>query len=86
MIWLAVYLLVRRVAPAMNRRQTKATKKFVTHIGTIAERAGTPPFIVLFRIVRDIMTRPQSDRTLIGEWVREPGDIHRDFEALRRLF
>lgn len=85
-IWLTGYVLVRRIAPTMNTQQTKATRKFIGHIDKVAEHAGTPAFVILFRIIRDIATRPQSDRTLIGEWVREPGDIHHDFEALRRLF
>lgn len=86
MIWLTGYVLVRRIAPPMNKRQTKAAKKVIGHIDRVAEHVGTPPFIILFRIVRDSVTRPQSDRTFIGEWVREPGDIHHDFETLRRLF
>lgn len=85
-IWTVIYLLVRRIAPPMNKRQIKATKKFVGHIGKVAEQASTSSFVILVRIVKDIMTRPQSDRTFIGELVNEPGDIHRDFETLRRLF
>jgi len=85
-IWIIVYLLAKRLAPPMNRPQKTAAKKFVRHIGRIAEHLETPKFVIIFRVLKDVVISPVSGKTFIGEIAQEPGEIHRDFEALRRLF
>ena len=85
-VWIIVYLLAKRLAPRMNRKQTAATKKFVKHIGRIAEHLGTPKFVLIFRVVKDVIARPASGRTFIGEITQEPGEMRRDFDELRSLF
>lgn len=85
-IWIIVYLLAKRLAPPMNKQRKAATKKFIGHIGRIAEHLGTPKFVIIFRVLKDVVMRPTSGQTFIGEISQEPGEIHRDFEALRRLF
>lgn len=85
-VWLIVRTLAARLAPSMNKRQKTATKKFVGHIGTVAEHLGTPKFVIMFRVVKDILARPTSGKTFIGEIAQEPGEMRRDFEDLRSLF
>lgn len=85
-IWIGVYVTARRVAPSMNKRQHAATKKVVKEVGQVAERLGTPRFILIFQVVRDVLFPPKTGRTLIGELADAPGQLHRDFEALRKSF
>lgn len=85
-IWIGVFVTAGRLAPDMNREQRKATKQVVKQVGAVAERIGTPKFILLFKIVRDVVFPPRTGQTLIGELADTPGQLHRDFEALRKLF
>jgi hypothetical protein len=85
-VWIGAWILSKRLAPVMNKTQRKATRKFVGHIGKIAENLGTPRFILVFRIIKDVMTRPNSGQTFIGELSQTPGDMKREFEQLRSLF
>lgn len=84
--WLFVYLLAKRWSPILNKRQKKATKKFVAHIGRVAEHMATPRFVIIVRVIKDVLTRPTSSRTFIGEIAQEPGEMRRDFDDLRSLF
>lgn len=85
-IWIVVYLFAKGIAPPMNKRQRKATKQFVGRLSTAAEHLATPKFVLIFRVIRDMMMRPTSDRTLIGTLAHEPGEMRREFEELRKLF
>jgi membrane protein implicated in regulation of membrane protease activity len=85
-LWVGSWILSKRLAPIMNKEQKKVTKKFVGHIGKVAEQVGTPRFILVFRIIKDVMMRPNSGQTFIGELSQTPGDMKRDFEHLRSLF
>lgn len=84
--WVFVYLLAKRWSPVLNKRQKKATKKFVAHIGKVAEHLATPRFVIIMRVIKDVLTRPTSSRTFIGEIAQEPGEMRRDFDDLRSLF
>ena len=84
--WVTVYLLAKRLSPPLNRRQRVATKKFVNHLGRVAEHMALPRFVIIFRIIKDVLTRPTSGRTFIGEIAQEPGEMRRDFDDLRNLF
>ncbi|MDB5177209.1 MAG: hypothetical protein JWN75_877 [Candidatus Saccharibacteria bacterium] len=85
-VWTGVWTLSKRLAPAMNIAQKKATKKFVKRLGRVAENIGISKFILIFRIVKDVIVRPGSGQTFIGELSQTPGDMKREFEELRRLF
>jgi hypothetical protein len=85
-LWVGSWILSKRLAPIMNNAQKKATKKFVSHVGRVAEQLGTPRFILIFRVLKDVMSQPNSGQTFIGELSQTPGDMKRDFEHLRSLF
>ena len=84
--WVTVYLLAKRLAPEMNRKRTAATKKFIKHIDKVAEQAATPRFVIIGRVIKDVVVRPTSGKTFIGEIAQEPGEMRRDFDELRSLF
>ena len=85
-LWIGVRITAHRIAPTLNKAQKSATKKVVAQVGKVAEQLGTPRFILIFRIARDVVFPPRSSRTLIGELTDMPGQLHHDFEALRKLF
>lgn len=86
LVWLFVYLLAKRWSPILNKRQKSATKKFVKHIGKVAEQMAMPRFVIIFRVLKDATMRPTSGKTFIGEIAQEPGEMRRDFDELRSLF
>ena len=87
LIWVIVWTLARRLSPQMNKTQKKATKKFVSHIGKTAEHMGTPRVLLIVRVIKDVLFPPvNGNRTFIAELAQTPGDMHRDFEQLRKLF
>lgn len=85
-LWMVVFLLSKRLAPQMNKAQRSATKKFVGHLGKVAEHVGTPRFVLIFRVIKDVIMPPKSGQTFIGELAQTPGELRRDFDAVRRLF
>lgn len=85
-IWGIAQLIVMRVAPPMNKRQTSATKKFIKRIDSVAEHIGTPKFVIIYRVIKDIIVRPTSSKTYIGEIANEPGEMRREFDELRAMF
>lgn len=85
-IWILAWKLSQRLAPSMNKKQRTATKKFVSMVGRAAEHIGTPKFILIGTIIKDVIFPPQNDRTLIAEIAQTPGEMRREFEKLRKLF
>lgn len=86
LIWVIVWVLSGRLSPAMNKKQKAAAKKVVKDVSQAAEQLGTPRFILLFQVVKDVVFPPKNNRTLIGELADTPGKLKRDFENLRKLF
>lgn len=85
-LWAIVWVLAKRLSPTMNKKQKTATKKVVQGVSKAAEQLGTPRFIILFQIVKDIVFPPKNNQTFIGELSETPGKLKRDFENLRKLF
>lgn len=85
-IWVVAWVIVSRISPAMNLKQKRATKRFITRIDKVAEHIGTPKFLIIYRIVRDVIAQPTSSKTFIGEIAQEPGEMRRAFDDLRSLF
>lgn len=85
-IWIGVRATASRIAPDMNQRQKAATRKVVKLVGSVAEQLGTPRFVLIFRIIKDVVFPSSSKQTLIGELTETPGQLHRSFDELRKLF
>lgn len=85
-LWIIVRIIAVRIAPIMNKTQRKAARAFVDKIDKATEHLGTPKFVVLYRIIKDVVIRPTSGKTYIGEISQEPGEMRRAFDHLRSLF
>lgn len=85
-IWIGVRVTASRLAPTMNRQQKAATKRVVKLISEAAERLGTPRFILILHVIKDVVYPPRTSQTLIGELTDTPGQIKREFDTLRKLF
>lgn len=85
-IWIGVRTAASRLSPDMNKAQKAATKKVVARVSTVAEQIGTPRFLLIFRIVKDVVFPPKSNRSFIGELADTPSGLKKDFDALRALF
>lgn len=82
--WGLCFFLISRIHPKLNKTQTKLTREIVGHITHIAEQVGTPKFIILGRIVRDVVFGTNLRTSYIGEITHEPGDAKRKFDELRK--
>ena len=76
--------VIRFISPVTTKQQRLATKGFVDKLSQIAEVAGTPKFILLFQIVRDIAAPKENG--LIGDLVTNTSSLKGDFQKLRTLF
>ncbi len=85
-LWMIARMIVGRMAPVMSKKQKKAARRFVGRIDKVAERLGTPKFVILYRILKDVIAHPTSSKTYIGEIASEPGEMRRAFDELRSLF
>lgn len=85
-IWGGVWFAARRLSPDLNKQQKRATKEVIGQVNKVAEQIGTPRVFLIFRIAKDILFPAKTSRTFIGDLTETPGELHRSFEALRKLF
>ncbi len=78
------FMTVRTVRPLQNPIQRKAVRKFVDKLEQLSEVIGTPKFILLFRIIKDIAA-PRTDG-FIGSMTGVNMSMKNDYKALVRLF
>lgn len=83
-IWLIVRFIATRLSPQLNTEQKVATKKFVSKIHYVTETAQTPYPLIMFQIVKDIITR--TDKGFIQEVTQQSATLRPDFEQLEKLF
>jgi len=62
-IFTTVGMLIRTIRPAQNKTQSMQVKKFVDKIQTVADVASTPKSVILFRIVRDLISKREDSYT-----------------------
>lgn len=85
-VWIGLWIAATKLSPDMNKTQKQGTKKVVEQVDKIAEQIGTPRFVLIFRIAKDVIFPSKTSQTLIGELTETPGELRRSFEALRKLF
>ena len=81
---LAVRLLIRFIRPELNKVQKKAVKDFVDKLERVAENLQTPMFVIVFRVVRDMLL-PRKE-TFIKTVASDSTSLHKDFSNLVQDF
>ena len=76
-------LLIRYVRPDQTKEQQRAVKQFVDKLQGVVDIAGTPKFIILFRVVQSIAAPSQS--SYLSSVVKNR-ELASDFRELQRLF
>jgi len=77
-------VIIRTVAPPQTAQQRQQVKRFVDKLQNLSEIVQTPKFIILFRIVRDIVA-PRRD-SFIQSTSNDTLALKSDFQALQRSF
>lgn len=84
LLWVACLVIIRRIHPKLNKDQRQLVREVVGHASHIATEMGTPKFVILGRIVRDVVFGTSIRGSYIGELTAEPGEAKRKFDELRR--
>lgn len=78
-----VFMLIRYVRPEQTKTQKQAVKEFVDKLQGVADVAGTPKFIILFRVVRSIAA--PNKNTYLADLAKNK-QLAGDFRELQRMF
>lgn len=83
-ILVVLKLIIRSATPAQSHIQRKQTKALVDKLERLSEIAGTPKFILLFQIVRDIAAPRENG--LVASISSDTTSLKRDFVELTQTF
>lgn len=83
-LWILCFAIIRRIHPKLDKKQRQLVREISGHAAHIAAEMGTPKFIILGRIVRDVVFGTNIRGSYIGELTAEPGEAKRKFDELRR--
>jgi heme/copper-type cytochrome/quinol oxidase subunit 2 len=79
-----IKLIIRSVRPSQSHLQKKQTKAFVDKLERLSEVAGTPKFILLFQVVRDIAAPRENG--FIASVSTDTKSLKSDFTKLSQTF
>ncbi|MGB4758696.1 MAG: hypothetical protein WBP26_01440 [Candidatus Saccharimonadales bacterium] len=77
-------IVLRVIAPRLNRQQKKATKAFVDKFERVTGNVGTPKFMLFYYVVRDTVQKRKNGFIITA--ARESTTLHTDFAKLCDLF
>lgn len=83
-ILLVLRIIVNNIAPTRSRTQKTQTKAFVDKLQNVSEVIQTPKFILLFRIIRDVIWRRKT--SYLSTLTNDTASLKRDFMALADTF
>ena len=86
LLWGFCFFILSRIHPRLSTKQKTLTKEIVGHISHIAEEIGTPKFIILGRIIKDVVFGNSLRGSYVGELTADSGQAKRKFEELRKSF
>lgn len=73
-------LVLRLIRPAVSAEQRKDIKRFVDRLQTLAEAVGTPKFVLLFRLTKDVVFPDKAG--FIGELASHTAALKPDFDHI----
>lgn len=83
-LWLVVRFLIKRIEPNMSRVQKRATTDYVSKIERVSEGVKTPYFIILFRVLRDVLMN--KEQRFLLDMKDDSTTLKKDFDSLSKLF
>lgn len=81
----AALFIALSLAPPMTKQQKRTTNAYVRNIFEVSDGLQTPQFIIVYRIIRDVLQRKDEDSFLYGLAVNSVR-LKKDFDALAQLF
>lgn len=85
-IWSLCFVIISRLHPKLTKEQRTLTKDIVASITSLASELGTPKFIILARIVKDVMFGNTLRGSYIGGVASESSEVKHKFDELRKSF
>ena len=85
-IWSLCFVIISRLHPKLSKEQRQLTKDIVAGITTLAGELGTPKFMILAHIVKDVMFGSSLRGSYIGSVTSESADTKHRFDELRKSF
>lgn len=76
--------IIRTVSPVKSAEQRQATKQFVDKMQAVSEVFGTPKFMILYNVIRDIAA-PRKDG-YVATMINNSTSLTSDFKKISRLF
>jgi len=62
-LFIVIGILIKTVQPTQSAAQKREVERFVDKIQNVADVAGTPKALILFRITRDLISRKEDSYT-----------------------
>jgi hypothetical protein len=82
--YLLAAFVIRALRPSMTKVQKAGVRDYVDKLERVADNLGTPVFIIVFRVVRDIVWTRQP--TYIQTVAADSTTLHKDLATLQKLF
>jgi membrane protein implicated in regulation of membrane protease activity len=76
--------LLKKLQPMLSKIQASHVVSFVDKLEKVAENVQLSPFIVMYRVIRDLIY--PSDKTFISELASSTSLLHSDFVELQKSF
>ncbi len=77
-------IILRSIQPQISSEQSSAVSMFVDKLQRVADNLQTPPIVVMFYVIKDII-RP-SDSTYIGSVINDSRTLKSEFQSLQTKF
>lgn len=77
-------LVIGIITPKLSRPQQSAVADFVDKLERVAERAQTPPFWIVFKVIRDVIW--PRNTTFIQDMAQDSTSLKSDYEKLLKVF
>jgi len=83
-VLLGIRWLIKRIAPKLTKAQKSGVNQFVDKLERVAENLQTPMFLVVFRVVRDVLW-PRKE-AFIKTVANDSTSLHKDLSGLIQMF
>lgn len=79
-----VWLIIRFISPVRTKGQRRQVKAFVDKLQGLSEVVQTPKFILLFRVIRDVIS--PSEEGYVRSVAQHTRELKQDFQDISRSF